>query len=101
MWNAIGARILNGGSIPKKRGDPLGKGCFYPPTVLVDVPENALIAQEEIFGPIMCVFKVKNNSDSEVVRMANNCDFALSSCVFSNDASRASNIAKKIHAGGN
>ena len=52
-----GARILNGGFIPKGE-DELAKGSFYPPTVLCDVPENALIAQKEIFGPIMCIFKV-------------------------------------------
>ena len=70
------------GYIPGKK-DPLSKGSFYPPTVLADVPESATIAQEEIFGPIMCIFKVVNNSDEEAVRMANNCDFALSSCAFS------------------
>lgn len=95
---AKGARLVHGGYIPKG-SDPLAKGCFYPPTVLADVPENAFIAQEEIFGPIMCIFKVKDNSDIEAIRMANNCDFALSSCVFSKDATRASQLAKQIHAG--
>jgi acyl-CoA reductase-like NAD-dependent aldehyde dehydrogenase len=47
-----GARCLSGGKIPKKR-TALSKGSFYPPTVLADVPENAEIAQKEIFGPIM------------------------------------------------
>jgi acyl-CoA reductase-like NAD-dependent aldehyde dehydrogenase len=42
-----------------KDSDPLTQGSFYPPTVLADVPEDALIAQEEIFGPIMCIFKVR------------------------------------------
>jgi acyl-CoA reductase-like NAD-dependent aldehyde dehydrogenase len=54
-----GARVMSGGFIPKP-GDVAGGGTFYPPTVLADVPENAIIAQEEIFGPIMCVFKVTN-----------------------------------------
>ena len=45
-----------GGFIPKSESIT---GTFYPPTVLIDVPENAIIAQEEIFGPIMCVFRVK------------------------------------------
>jgi len=62
-----GAQLLAGGKIPKGR-DPLAKGSFYPPTVLADVPEDALIAQEEIFGPIMCIFKVHGNSDDEAVR---------------------------------
>ena len=95
---AKGAKVLAGGYVPSSN-DPLSKGCFYPPTILADVTEDAIIAQEEIFGPIMCIFKVKGNSDSEAIRMANNCDFALSSCVFSGDAARASKIAKQVHAG--
>lgn len=52
-----GAKVLAGGFIPP-RDSTLGQGSFYPPTVLVDVPEDAFIAQEEIFGPIMAIFKV-------------------------------------------
>lgn len=55
---AKGAKLLHGGYIPPA-DSPMGKGSFYPPTVLADIPENALIAQEEIFGPIMAIFKVK------------------------------------------
>ena len=93
-----GARILNGGYIPIAP-DPLAEGSFYPPTILADVPESAIIAQEEIFGPIMCIFKVKGNSDAEAIRMANNCDFALSSCAFSGSAARARKVASQLVAG--
>ena len=91
-----GARILAGGFIPAAG---TYTGTFYPPTVLADVPENAIIAQEEIFGPIMCVFKVVGNSDEEAIRMANNCEFALSSCAFSGSAARAKSVASRLHAG--
>ena len=95
-----GAKLLAGGYIPSANDkDPLARGSFYPPTVIADVPENAVIAQEEIFGPIMCIFKVKNNSDAEAVRMANNCDFALSSCAFSGSAERARRVASQLNAG--
>jgi len=99
-----GAKVLSGGYIPSlTSSDPvssrLAKGSFYPPTILADVPENANIAQEEIFGPIMCIFKVKGNSDDDAVRMANNCDFALSSCVFSGSTSRAKKVADRLVAG--
>lgn len=93
-----GAKVLAGGFIPSK-DSPLSNGSFYPPTILADIPESALIAQEEIFGPIMAIFKVKGNSDEEAVRMANNCDFALSSCAFSGDAARAKKIASQLCAG--
>ena len=118
-----GARVMSGGYIPSsskssskspKRNNnknnnetiidddeslKLSQGCFYPPTLLVDVPENANIMQEEIFGPIMCVIKVKGNSDDEAIRLANNCNFALSSCAFSGNASRAAKVANSLHAG--
>ena len=92
-----GARVVCGGKIPTS--GPLTQGSFYPPTVLADVPESAVIAQEEIFGPIMCIFKVRGDSDDEAVRMANNCDFALSSCAFSGSAARAKAVASRLNAG--
>lgn len=52
-----GAKVLAGGFIPSK-DSPLAAGSFYPPTILADIPEHAFIAQEEIFGPIMAIFKV-------------------------------------------
>lgn len=93
-----GAKVLAGGKLPEK-GDPLASGSFYPPTVLADVPESAMIAQEEIFGPIMCIFKVAGDSDEEAVRMANNCEFALSSCAFAKSARRAKSVADRLRAG--
>ena len=53
-----GARVLAGGFIPGK-GTRLGRGQFYPPTLLVDVTSEMRIWREEIFGPIMCVSKVR------------------------------------------
>ena len=53
-----GARVLAGGFIPGK-GTRLSRGQFYPPTLLVDVTSEMRIWREEIFGPIMCVSKVR------------------------------------------
>ena len=103
-----GARLLAGGYIPSQATitddnraevERMRAGSFYPPTILADVPEDAAIAQEEIFGPIMCIFRVRGNSDEEAVRLANNCDFALSSCVFSGDAKRGARLGSQLHAG--
>jgi acyl-CoA reductase-like NAD-dependent aldehyde dehydrogenase len=94
-----GARCLAGGKIPKGKRDALTSGSFYPPTVLADVPEHAIIAQEEIFGPIMCIFKVHGDDDAEAVRMANNCDFALSSTAFSGSTARAKKLGRQLNAG--
>ena len=99
-----GAKLLAGGFVPSSFSSDaehkrLAKGFFYPPTVLADVPETAKILQEEIFGPIMCIVKVSGDSDDEAVRLANNCDFALSSCAFSGSASRARRVAGRLNAG--
>mmetsp|Transcript_74526 Transcript_74526/g.155368 ORF Transcript_74526/g.155368 Transcript_74526/m.155368 type:complete len:605 (-) Transcript_74526:79-1893(-) len=92
---AKGAKVLVGGHRNKEFPD----GQFFEPTVLADVTEDMLIAQEETFGPILSIFRVKNNSDDEAIRIANNCSFALSSCAHSNDASRAAKICSKLEAG--
>jgi len=95
-----GAQLLHGGRLPASDDPVLGGGrSFYPPTVLAGVPENAIIAQEEIFGPIMCIFKVAGDSDDEAVRMANDCAFALSSCAFAKTGARAQAVAQRLDAG--
>lgn len=92
---AKGARVLAGGS----RNKEFPGGQFFEPTVLADVTENMLIAQEETFGPILSIFRVKDNSDTEAVRLANTCRFALSSCAHSADKRRASRICARLEAG--
>lgn len=92
---AKGARVLVGGTRNKEFPD----GQFFEPTVVADVTEDMLLAQEETFGPILSIFKVKGNSDDEAVRIANNCTFALSSCAFSADNGRATRIAARLESG--
>lgn len=92
---AKGARVLAGG----KRNKEFPDGQFFEPTVLADVTEDMLIAKEETFGPILSIFRVKGNSDTEAVRIANNCSFALSSCAHSADTERAARICSKLEAG--
>jgi len=90
-----GARVLAGG----KRNKEFPDGQFFEPTVLADVTEDMLIAKEETFGPIMSIFRVKDNDDQEAIRIANNCSFALSSCAHSADQERAARICSKLEAG--
>jgi len=92
---AKGARVLAGGS----RNNALPSGQFFEPTVLADVREDMLIAQEETFGPILSIFRVKGDSDAEAVRLANSCCFALSSCAHSGDQARAARICSRLEAG--
>eukprot|EP00665_Eupelagonemidae_sp_cell47_P001985 gene1985-398_t len=91
---AKGARVLAGG-----RANDEHAGQFFRPTVLADVTEDMLIAKEETFGPILSIFRVRDNSDDEAVRLANNCPFALSSCAHSKDQRRAAAICARLEAG--
>lgn len=88
---AAGGRVLTGGK-------PLdGRGFFYPPTVLVDVPHDAPVAREEFFGPVAMIFTFK--TEEEAVRLANDTEFGLGAAVWSKDAARANAVAAKIEAG--
>lgn len=90
---AAGARVLVGG----KRGDR-DKGFWHEPTVVVDVDENAEIAQTEVFGPVLSVVKY-DGDDDEAVRVANNSRYGLSAYVQSRDEERAWRVAHKLRAG--
>lgn len=92
---AKGARLLSGG----RRNPSLPSGLFYEPTILADVTDDMLIAQEEVFGPVMCIAKVKNNDDEVCIRMVNDCKYGLGSSVFSLDQARAIRLGARIRAG--
>lgn len=88
---AAGARATTGGK-------PLTEnGYFYPPTVLENVPVNASIALEEIFGPVAPVYKFE--SDDEAIRLANNTEYGLAAYIYSRDLKRAMKVGKRIETG--
>ncbi|MBB2891410.1 NAD-dependent succinate-semialdehyde dehydrogenase [Flexivirga oryzae] len=88
---ARGARVLTGGAAPD------GPGFFYPPTVLVDVPTDARMAREEIFGPVASVIPFA--TEDEVVAAANDTPYGLVSYVFTNDLRRALRVAERLESG--
>jgi aldehyde dehydrogenase (NAD+) len=90
---AEGARCLVGGGRPAK----LAKGYFVEPTLFVDVDENATIAQEEIFGPVLSVIPYETEEDA--VRIANNSKYGLSGAVHAGSLERALGVAKRIRTG--
>jgi aldehyde dehydrogenase (NAD+) len=90
---AEGAKVVTGG----KRPDHPPAGYFYEPTLLVDVDQNAAIAQDEVFGPVLVVLGYR--TDDEAVEIANNSIFGLSGSVFGTDPERATSIARRIRAG--
>ncbi|MEK6942384.1 MAG: aldehyde dehydrogenase family protein, partial [archaeon] len=76
-----GARLLCGG----KRGPH--SGFFFEPTVFSGVAQKMRVAREEIFGPIVCLIKVKNLA--EAIKTANDVDYGLSASIYTKDISNA------------
>ena len=86
-----GARVLTGGETP------VGDGYFYPPTVLTDVPSDARMADEEIFGPVAPLTPFTD--EAEVVATANATEFGLVAYVYTNDLRRGLRVAEAIETG--
>ena len=88
---ARGARLVYGGERLR------GPGAFFPPTLLADVPNDALVMQEESFGPILPVASVA--SDEEAIAKMNDSRFGLTASVWTKASERADRIARELEAG--
>jgi len=82
-----GAELLLGGKIPEM------KGAYYPPTVLANVKSGMPAYDEELFGPVASIIKVKD--EIEGIKIANDTSFGLGAGVFTADLERGERIAKK------
>jgi aldehyde dehydrogenase (NAD+) len=89
-----GAEVLAGG---EGHPDGLEAGFFVKPTVFVNVKNNMTIAQEEIFGPVLCV--IAYDSEDEAIRIANDSKYGLHASVLGTDLQRARRVASQIRAG--
>jgi len=95
LGKKAGAKVACGGYRMTDNG--LEKGYFVKPTILVDVDNKMRIAQEEIFGPVACFIKFKD--EKEVVEMANDSKYGLCGAVWTRDINRALRMARSIEAG--
>jgi acyl-CoA reductase-like NAD-dependent aldehyde dehydrogenase len=86
-----GVEIVTGGELPP------GKGTFYPPTVLANVDNRMLVAQEEIFGPVVSVIPFEDEKDA--VRIANDSRYGLVATVWTGDPGRGHRLARQIKSG--
>ncbi|HEX3705919.1 MAG TPA: aldehyde dehydrogenase family protein, partial [Mycobacteriales bacterium] len=88
-----GARVVVGGGRPAG----LTSGYFVEPTIFADVDPSMTIAQEEIFGPVLCVLPF--DDDDDALRIANDSAYGLSGGVFSADEERATRFARRVRTG--
>ncbi|MDG3017016.1 NAD-dependent succinate-semialdehyde dehydrogenase [Speluncibacter jeojiensis] len=86
-----GARLCTGGAIPD------GPGHFYPPTVLADVPADAPILREEIFGPVAPI--VTFTTESEAIALANATDVGLAGYAYTRDWARIVRLTEEMEVG--
>ncbi|KAL6309808.1 succinate-semialdehyde dehydrogenase [Sparassis latifolia] len=86
-----GAQLVMGGSrVP-------GKGTFFAPTVLSDVPADALVNTEETFGPLAALTRFE--TEEEVIRLANNTSVGLAGYFYSRDVGRVWRVAEALEVG--
>ena len=97
-------RILGYIELGKKEGKlafqgqvPAGDGYFVPPTIITDISPTARIAQEEIFGPVLCVFKPRNLD--EALAWANGTEYALTGGFFSRSPGNIERVKAELEAG--
>jgi acyl-CoA reductase-like NAD-dependent aldehyde dehydrogenase len=88
-----GARVVAGG----RRPAALDRGWYVEPTILGDVDNAMTVAQEEIFGPVLCV--IPHDGDADAVRIANDSRFGLAGGVWSGDDARALAVARRVRTG--
>ncbi|BBX00387.1 aldehyde dehydrogenase [Mycolicibacterium moriokaense] len=88
-----GGRFACGGGRPADRDT----GFFIEPTVIAGLDNNAKVAREEIFGPVLTV--IAHDGDDDAVRIANDSPYGLSGTVFSPDLDRANAVAARLRVG--
>ena len=88
-----GATLVTGGGRPKH----LKRGYYIEPTVFAGVDNKHVIAQEEIFGPVLSVIPADN--DEHAVDIANDTIYGLNAAVFTPDAGRARQVAGRLRSG--
>ncbi len=86
-----GARLLTGGQLPN------GPGFFYPPTVMIDVPDHAQCFHEEIFGPVAALQRF--DDEEAVIAKANDTEYGLIAYLFTRDVQKGLRISERLDFG--
>jgi succinate-semialdehyde dehydrogenase / glutarate-semialdehyde dehydrogenase len=88
---ARGAHLLIGGKLPH------GPGFFYPATVLTNVPDDAKMLDDEIFGPVAAIQTF--GTEDEVIRRANDTEYGLVAYLYTGNLSRGLRVSEKLDFG--
>lgn len=88
---AEGAKVALGGARQNR------KGYFYPATVLTDVPANAEILKDEIFGPVAAIVTFEN--EDELIRMSNDTEYGLAAYLYTKDMKRGLRLSQQLDYG--
>ena len=95
MAKAEGATCVLGGH--SLSGAEFGQGQFIAPTIFTNVRNDMQIAQQEVFGPVLCVLKFKD--DAEAIRIANDVEYGLAAGVWTQSLQRALDSVDQLEAG--
>ncbi len=90
-----GATLLTGGKVSKAKG--CGKGWFFEPTIFTDVNPKMRIAQEEIFGPVVCLLECRDLEEG--INIINNTKYGLSNSVYTRDVNSSARAERDIQSG--
>ncbi|AYH43801.1 2-hydroxymuconic semialdehyde dehydrogenase [Azoarcus sp. DN11] len=91
-----GATVVTGGGVPQMPG-ALAEGAWVEPTIWTGLPDDAAVVREEIFGP--CCHIRPFDSENEVVALANDTEYGLSTTIWTTNLARAHRVAARVEVG--
>lgn len=88
-----GTKLLHGGG----EDESPSRGHYVPNTAFVEVPHDAAIMRQEVFGPVASIARFK--TEEEVIALANGTDYGLAASIFTNDMARAVRVSEQVEVG--